>query len=83
MSLSRRVRFLYVVLLVLLGTLLYATLVDWQFVMYYLIGYLAMFALVELLVAPVWRVRWNRRTYLVLLVGLVVFLGFAWESIVS
>jgi hypothetical protein len=56
---------------------------DWTFVAYYMVTYIATLALVEIIVAPVWRVRWNRRTYLVLIFGLVAFLGFAGELVLA
>jgi len=81
-SFSRRIRFQFALLLLLLGLLLYATTVEWSFVTYYLVGYLAMLALVEVVASPVWTVRWNRRTYVVLLAGLVGFLGFAGDLVI-
>lgn len=83
MPLIRRIRFLYALLVFHLGMLLLATVMDWTFVAYYMVTYIATLALVEIIVAPVWRVRWNRRTYLVLIFGLVAFLGFAGELVLA
>jgi len=80
---TRRIRFLYAQLLILLGTLLLMAVMDWVFVTYFLIAYLATLAVVELVVSPVWRIQWNRRVYFVLFAGLFVFLGFAGELILG
>ena len=83
MPLIRRIRFLYALLALHLGMLLLATVMDWTFAAYYMVTYIATLALVEIIVAPVWRVRWNRRTYLVLFFGLVAFLVFAGELVLT